>query len=231
MDLRAIYSAACFLLVVPPAAASAAQGFAHFPTYNANGWTVTDRGEERCHADFRIGTETVLSFMGPYYFRSGEPAPGSVIHLAEETHYMLPKGDKHGEFPVQLVAGTARFAVSGFATDLGGALVVDPGSLPTVTDLLAALPDEVTLSAMVEGKQVYAINLDGNRAAAKALQDCTAFIIAQKRPGTKHGPELGPPSMPPFEELPTRADPQIDAPSPVLPDFAPPSALPPSSYY
>lgn len=231
MELRAIYAAACFLSLVPPAAVSTAQDFALFPTYDANGWTVTDRGEERCHADFRIGTETVLSFMGPYYFHPGESAPGSVIHLAEETHYVLPKGDKHGEFPVELIAGTARFAVSGFATDLGGALVVDPGSLPTVTDLLAALPDEVTLSAMVEGKQVYAINLDGNRAAARALKDCTAFITAQKRPGTKHGPELGPPSMPPFEELPTRADPPIDAPSPVLPDFAPPSALPPSSFY
>lgn len=198
-----IFCAAAFLLaLVAPAAPLTAEDYAHFPTYEANDWVITDSGEERCQADFSLDGNTVLSFMGPYFPEPDEAASGSIIHLADESHYVLPKGDRHGEFPVELVAGTARFAVSGFATDLGGSLIVNSGNIPTVIDLLAALPDSVILTAMVEGKQVYAIELAGNHSAAGALRDCTAFITAQKRPGTKNGPRLGPPSPPKMIEPP-----------------------------
>ncbi len=228
--MKGFCAAPLLLLLTGPAAPLVAGDYAHFPAYEANGWAITDRGAERCHADFSLDGDTVLGFMGPYYLRPGEPASGSIIHLADETRYTLPKGDKHGEFPAELVAGAARFAVTGFATDIGGSLVVDSGNLPTVTDLLAALPDSVTLTATVKGKQVYAIALTGNRAAAKALQDCTAYITAQKRPGTRDGSELGPPKMPMPEPLPERLpppEPLVDAPPMALPEAGPPNALPP----
>lgn len=230
--MKVFCAAASLLLLAAPVLPLAAEDYARFPIYAADGWTVIDKGEERCHADFSVDGDTVLGFMGPYYFRRDEPASGSIIHLADESDYKLPKGDKHGEFPAELIAGAARFAVSGFATDLGGSLVVDSGSMPTVIDLLAALPDNVTLSAMVEGKQVYAIALTGNRGAAKALQDCTAFITAQNRPGTRNGPKLGPPKPPQLEifsvPAPERpSEPLIDAPPMVLPEAGPPEALPP----
>lgn len=228
--MRALSAATFLLLLAGPAASLAAGDYARFPAYEADGWAIADKGDERCHADFSIGGDTVLGFMGPYYYRPGDPASGSIIHLADETRYTLPKGNRHGEFPAELLAGTARFAVTGFATDLGGSLVVDSGNLPTVTDLLAALPDSVTLTATVKGKQIYAIELTGNHGAAKALRDCTAFITAQKRPGTKDGPELGPPEMPMPEPLPERhplPEPVIDAPPMALPEAGPPNALPP----
>ncbi|WP_233503556.1 hypothetical protein [Sphingomonas psychrotolerans] len=231
MKMRLIYAGASLLCLIALARPVAAQDYARFPTFEADGWTVTDKGEENCDADFASDGDTLLGFMGPYYHRSGEPASGSIIHLDDETHYALPKGDRHGEFSVQLIAGTANFAVSGFATDLGGSLVTDSGSLPTVVDLLAELRDRVILSAMVEGKQVYAIKLTGNRAAAKALTDCTAFITAQKRPGTKNGPELGPPKMVPLEALLVRPEPPSGAPPTALPDASPPNPVPPSSLY
>jgi hypothetical protein len=228
--VKGFCTATSLFLLASPAAAFAAD-YAHFPTYAANGWTVTDKGEERCNADFSVDGDTLLGFMGPYHFRPGEPASGSIIHLADESDYKLPKGDKHGEFPAELVAGAARFTVLGFATDLGGSLVVDSGSMPTVIDLLAALPDNITLSATVEGKQIYAIALTGNRGAAKALQDCTAFITAQKRPGTKNGPKLGLPKPPQLEILseptPERLpDRVVDVPPMALPEAGPPEALP-----
>ena len=231
--MKALCLTASFLCLVASAAPLAAEDYPRFPAYEANGWTVTDKGEERCHADFSLDGDTVLGFMGPYYLRAGEPASGSIIHLADENRYVLPKGDEQGEFPVELAADAARFAVSGFATDIGGALVVDSGNLPTVIDLLAALPDSVTLSAVVGGKQVYAIQLAGNRGAAKALRDCTAFITLQKRPGTKNGPKLGPPKPPqlealsdPIAKLPP--EPLVSAPPMALPAGPPPNALPPS---
>lgn len=227
--MRALSAAPLLLLFAGPAAPATAEGYARFPTYEADGWAITDRGDERCHADFSLDGDTVLGFMGPYYHRPGEPASGSIIHLANETRYTLPKGDKHGEFPAELAAGAARFAVTGFATDLGGSLVVDSGNLPTVIDVLAALPDSITLTATVKGKQVYAIALTGNQGAAKALRDCTAFITTQKRPGTKDGSELGPPKMPMPEPLPERLplpEPLVDTPPTALPEAGPPKALP-----
>lgn len=228
--MKALCAAVFLLLLAGPAVPLAAEDYPRFPTYEAGEWAITDKGEERCHADFSVDGDTVLGFMGPYYYRPGAPASGSIIHLADETRYTLPKGDKHGEFPAELVAGAARFAVTGFATDIGGSLVVDSGNLPTVTDLLAALPDRVTLTAMVKGKQVYAIELAGNHGAAKALRDCTAFITEQKRPGTKDGSELGPPKMPMPEPLPAPLplpEPVIDAPPMALPEASAPNALPP----
>lgn len=232
--MRALCAATFLLLLAGPTASLAAEDYARFPTYEAGGWAITDKGDERCHADFSIDGDTALGFMGPYYYRPGEPASGSIIHLTDETRYTLPKGNKHGEFPAELAAGAARFAVTGFATDLGGSLVVDSGNLPTVIDVLAALPDSVTLTATVKGKQVYAIALTGNHGAAKALRDCTAFITAQKRPGTKDGPKLGPPKMPMPEPLPERLplpEPLVDAPPMALPEAGPPKALPPSETF
>lgn len=220
------------LLLATPAVLLAAEDYARFPAYAADGWSITDTGEERCDADFSVDGDTVLGFMGPYYLRPGEPVSGSIIHLVDESDYKLPQGDEHGEFPAELVAGAARFTVSGFATDLSGSLVVDSGSMPSVIDLLAALPDKITLSATVEGKQIYAIALTGNRSAAKALQDCTAFITAQKRPGTKNGPMLGPPKPSQLEILREPAserppEPTVYAPPMALPEAEPPEALPP----
>ena len=92
-----IFCATAFLLaLVAPAAPLTAEDYAHFPTYEANGWVITDSGEERCQADFSLDGNTVLSFMGPYFPKPGEAASGSIIHLADQSHYVLPKGDRHG---------------------------------------------------------------------------------------------------------------------------------------
>lgn len=230
--MRGFYAAGLALVSLMPAAPLAAADYGRFPTYEADGWTVTDEGDERCDADFRVDGAKVLSFMGPYYFRPDEPASGSILHLGDASQYMLPKGDKHGEFPAELSADGARFEVTGFATDLGRALVVDSGKMPTVIDLLAALPDTVTLRAAVGGKPAYAIALTGNHGATKAMRDCTAFISAQKRPGTKDGAKLGPPKPPQREVLtPLTLKPSLDqmdgAPPTALPEAPPPNGLPP----
>lgn len=226
MQTLANYATASLIWLVAASSPAVAQDYERFPTYVAHGWTVGDKGEERCNADFAIGGHTVLSFMGPYYHGSGKLEAGSIIHLGEVT-YTLPKGDRYGDFAVQLFAGPGHFAVSGFATDLNGALVVNSGSLPTVAALLAALPDKVTLKAMVGDSQVYAVELTGNQAAAKALDDCTAFITAQKRPGTKSGPSLGDPKPPTLEVLrpPAEGPPE---PSDAVPTAPRTNVVPPS---
>lgn len=229
MKIRATYAAISLIFLVAAASSSTAQDYARFAFYAADGWAVTDKGAERCHADFAFDGDTVLSLMGPYYHGSEGLSTGRIIHLGE-AHYTLPKGDRHGEFPVELIAGPAHFKASGFATDLGGALVADSGSLPTVIDLLAALPDEVVLEARVEGRKVYAIQLAGTRAAAKAFEDCTAFITAQKRPGTRNGPKLSAPKPPALEVSPARAQSSSGPSSPGLPKVPPPNPVSPLSF-
>jgi hypothetical protein len=217
------------IFLASPAAADPVS-YPRFPTWQAGGWTVADDGDDRCDADFADSGRTVLTFMGPYHIEPGAPPSGSILDLgAEEGDYALPKGDKYGEFPAELVAGDLRFEVTGSALDLSGGLIANPGDTRTATDILAALPDKVVLIARVKGRQIYAIPLDGNRAAAQALRDCTDFITAQKRPGTRYGPAAGPPRPPaPPEAFPDRT-PEGGPPSDeAVPSFGSPNPVPPT---
>ena len=227
-DLRnkAICVVASTLYGIALVPAAMAQDYERFKTFEAEGWTVTDKGSESCDADFAIDGQTMLGIMGPYYPHSGEVASGSIIHLDNQMNYMLPTGDSDGEFPVQLIAGSAQFAASGFAADLGGSLVTDSGSFTSVADLLASFPNEVVLTATVEGKEIFSIELTGTNAAALALKDCTAFITAQKRPGTKNGPELGPPRIVPLEDLNIPSEIPSSAAPTSMPDAHPPAPAP-----
>jgi hypothetical protein len=82
------------------------------------------------------------------------------------------------------------------------------------------LPDNFTLTATVKNKQIYSIDLIGNRAAAQAFNDCTAFISAQKRPGTRNGPRLDMENGPPPPVRPSPENSSSDEPILTLPDAA-----------
>lgn len=227
--LSATLSIGIAILLASPAAADPAS-YPRFSTWQAGGWTVADGGDDRCDADFAESGRTLLTFMGPYHVTPGAPPSGSILHIgAEAGDYALPKGDKYGEFPAELIAGDLRFEVMGSALDLSGGLIADPDDSRTTTDILAALPDKVVLIARVKGKQIYAIPLDGNRAAAQALRDCTDFITAQKRPGTRYGPAAGPPRPPaPPEAFPERAPEGRLLPDEALPSVGAPNPVPPT---
>ncbi|KQZ73537.1 hypothetical protein ASE06_14285 [Sphingopyxis sp. Root214] len=218
------------LLLASPAVAADTAAYLRFPDWQAGGWTVTDDGDDRCDADFANGDRTLLTFMGPYYVTPGAPPSGGILHIGAETgDYALPKGGKYGEFPAELIAGDLRFEVTGSALGLSGGLIADPSDSRTTTDILATLPDKVVLIARVKGRQIYAISLDGNQAAARALRDCTEFITAQKRPGTRYGPRGAPPRPPaPPEAFPERAPEGPLSPDKALPSVGSPNPVPPT---
>lgn len=227
--LSATLSIGIAILLASPAAAAPAS-YPRFPTWQAGGWTVADDGDDRCDADFADSGRTLLTFMGPYHVAPGAPPSGGILHIgAEAGDYALPKGGKYGEFPAELIAGDLRFGVTGTALGLSGGLIADPDDSRTTIDILAALPDTAVLIARVKGKQIYAIPLDGNHAAARALRDCTDFITAQKRPGTRYGPRGAEPRPPaPPEAFPERAPEGRLPPDEALPIVGSPNPVPPT---